>query len=134
VYKTDKAGPYTVEQMLLISVYTWITEKTQNNNKALKISFTFVNHIATCDLVIKCFRGCHNHDFMVVGFISTYANSAILAKVVILNPTQTIMISIGIICLFVCLMVFNVTFNNISVILWQSVLLVEETGGPRENH
>jgi hypothetical protein len=30
-------------------------------------------------------------------------------------------------CLSVCLMVFNATFNNISVILWQSVLLVEET-------
>jgi hypothetical protein len=28
-------------------------------------------------------------------------------------------------------MVFNATFNNISVILWQSVLFVEETG---ENH
>jgi hypothetical protein len=28
-------------------------------------------------------------------------------------------------------MVFNATFNNISVISWQSVLLVEET---RENH
>jgi len=26
----------------------------------------------------------------------------------------------------VCLMVFNVTFNNISVILWRSLLLVEE--------
>jgi hypothetical protein len=25
-------------------------------------------------------------------------------------------------------MVFNATFNNISVISWQSVLLVEETG------
>jgi hypothetical protein len=25
-------------------------------------------------------------------------------------------------------MVFNATFNNISVILWQSILLVEETG------
>ena len=25
-------------------------------------------------------------------------------------------------------MVFNTTFNNISGILWQSVLLVEETG------
>jgi len=25
-------------------------------------------------------------------------------------------------------MVFNTTFNNISVITWQSVLLVEETG------
>ena len=31
-------------------------------------------------------------------------------------------------------MVFNVTFNNMSVISWQSVLLMEETGGPEENH
>ena len=33
--------------------------------------------------------------------------------------------------LFVCLMVFNAGFNNVSVISWRSVLLVEETG---ENH
>ena len=32
------------------------------------------------------------------------------------------------------LMVFNATFNNISAISWGSVLLVEETGGPGENH
>jgi hypothetical protein len=31
-------------------------------------------------------------------------------------------------------MVFNVTFNNISVITWRSVLLVEESGEPGENH
>ena len=33
-------------------------------------------------------------------------------------------------------MVFNATFNNIniSIITWQSVLLVEETGVPGENH
>jgi hypothetical protein len=31
-------------------------------------------------------------------------------------------------------MVFNSTFNNISVISWWSVLLVEETGVPGENH
>ena len=31
-------------------------------------------------------------------------------------------------------MVFNATFNNILVILWQSALLVEETGTPGENH
>ena len=31
-------------------------------------------------------------------------------------------------------MVVNVTFNNISVISWRPVLLVEETGVPRENH
>ena len=29
-------------------------------------------------------------------------------------------------------MVFNVTFNNISVITWRSVLLVEETGVPEK--
>jgi hypothetical protein len=31
-------------------------------------------------------------------------------------------------------MVFNATFNNISVILWQSVLLMEETGVPGDNY
>jgi len=30
-------------------------------------------------------------------------------------------------------MAFNATFNNISVISWRSVLLVEETGVPGEN-
>ena len=30
--------------------------------------------------------------------------------------------------------VFKATFNNISVILWRSFLLVEETGVPGENH
>jgi hypothetical protein len=36
-------------------------------------------------------------------------------------------------CLFVYMIVFNATFNNISVISWWSVLLMEETGGPGEN-
>jgi len=31
-------------------------------------------------------------------------------------------------------MVFNATFNNISVISWRSVLLVEENGVPGENY
>ena len=31
-------------------------------------------------------------------------------------------------------MVFNATFNNISVISWRPVLLVEETGVSGENH
>ena len=34
--------------------------------------------------------------------------------------------------MFVCLMLLNATFNNISVISWRSVLLVEETGGPEK--
>jgi hypothetical protein len=32
------------------------------------------------------------------------------------------------------LVVFNFTFNYISVLSWWSVLLVEETGVPGENH
>ena len=40
--------------------------------------------------------------------------------------------SISIFVLFLYL--FNTTFNNISVISWQSVLLVGETSIPRENH
>ena len=31
-------------------------------------------------------------------------------------------------------MVYSATFNNILVLLWRSVLLVEETGVPGENH
>ena len=30
--------------------------------------------------------------------------------------------------------ILDTVLNNISVISWQSVLLVEETGGPGENH
>ena len=30
--------------------------------------------------------------------------------------------------------VFNATFNNILVLSWRSVVLVEETGVPEENH
>jgi hypothetical protein len=65
----------------------------------------------------KCtfFEGLHCHDRMVVGFTTTYAISA--------YHHQN--------CEF---MVFNTTFNNISVISWWSVLLVEETGVPVENH
>jgi hypothetical protein len=32
------------------------------------------------------------------------------------------------------LLVYSATFNNILVLLWRSVLLVEETGVPGENH
>jgi len=31
-------------------------------------------------------------------------------------------------------MVFNAAFNNVSAISWRSVLFVEETGVPGENH
>jgi hypothetical protein len=65
----------------------------------------FTNHIGRS----KC-RG--RHDRMVVGFTTTYA----------------------IIITGLWIMMFNVNFNNISIISWQSVLSVEETRVPGENH
>jgi len=35
---------------------------------------------------------------------------------------------------YVRFMMLNATFNNISALSWQSVLLVEKTGVPGENH
>ena len=35
---------------------------------------------------------------------------------------------------FIRVMMFNATFNTISVISWRSVLFVEETGVSEENH
>ena len=34
----------------------------------------------------------------------------------------------------IMVMVFNATFSNISVMSWRSILLVEQTGIPGENH
>jgi len=42
-----------------------------------------------------------------------------------------ILLAFGWFCWF---MVLSATFNNISVISWLSVVLVEETGVPGENH
>jgi hypothetical protein len=47
------------------------------------------------------------------------------------NRNSVSIFNIGLVLVF---MVFNATFNNISVISWRSVLLVEETGVPGENH
>jgi hypothetical protein len=49
-----------------------------------------------------------------------------------LDPESDVSIPWG--CFPVWFMVFNATFNNISVMSWQSVLLVEVTGVSRENH
>ena len=58
---------------------------------------------------IDLILGGHDHDYNVEMVISTNIYNMFRVRV----------------------MVFNATFNNISVILWRSVLLVEETG---ENH
>ena len=59
---------------------------------------------------------------------------ALMGYVIIKNCKSYQRMSLSGDCWLVGFMVLNATFNNISVISWQSVLLVEETRGPGENH
>jgi hypothetical protein len=47
---------------------------------------------------------------------------------------KTFMVILQVLFQYWWFMVLNATFNNISVISWQSVLLVDETGVPVDNH
>ena len=68
-------------------------------------------------------------------------NKNIPVKMLIILNVCTLTVHLKLNCQFLfsglgvwCLMVFNATFNNSSVISWWLVLLMEETGVPRENH
>jgi hypothetical protein len=78
--------------------------------------------------------GCCDCDHMVVGFTTIYAISAYHHWCCEFESRSGRGVQHYVIKFVVCLIVFNATFNNISVISWRSVLLVEETGGPGENH
>ena len=61
----------------------------------------------------------------------------VTTNVVSSNPAQvsfTIKLTATISMKYFLKVLFNAIFNNISVILWQSVLLAEETAVPGENH
>jgi hypothetical protein len=61
-------------------------------------------------------------------------NLSLVVKLLIFNVLLVVGGSIGNQLQGVRVMVFNATFNNISVILWWSVLLVEETGADKFYH
>jgi hypothetical protein len=67
-----------------------------------------------------------------IGFIQSVVSEKILISIVFSLGTNVKCRDHRTILLVRWFMVFNATFN-ISVISWQSVLLVEETGKPREN-
>jgi hypothetical protein len=89
-------------------------------------------------------RGRHGHDYMVVRYTTTYAISAYQHWKWPGVQHYVIKLSLGSFIYYyknhiqhsapitkgfeISIMVFNATFNNISVISWRSVLLVEETG------
>ena len=69
---------------------------------------------------------CRVHHFDIYALINLYSGLEPFSLCVMENNSDVF-------CGFT-FMVFNATFNNISAISWLSVLLVEETGGPGENH
>jgi len=68
-------------------------------------------------------------SFFLIFIFSAFTRSTFAPIVKEVNILYVIQVLV-----FVCLMLFNTTFNNISVISLWLVLLVEETGGPVENH
>ena len=51
-----------------------------------------------------------------------------------MDLSSSCIIDLGVMFGLVWFVVFNATFNNISAISWQSVLLVKETGVPEKKH
>jgi hypothetical protein len=80
--------------------------------------------------------------FITITFVSDLQQVCGFLRVLLLPPPIKLTIltfGLGIrtylyIVLFVCLMVLNATFTNISVISWWSVLLVDETEVAGEKH
>ena len=72
-------------------------------------------------------------DGTVGGYMTSIVSTKWLKGNKIFNEQNSFYFKCMFVC-FVCLMVLNATFTNISVISCWSVLLVEETGEPGENH
>jgi hypothetical protein len=114
---------------------------------ALRLGYIHCVHLYISFFFLSLGR--HGRDCMVVWFTTTYAISAyhhwmcllwvrisIRARCTTLcdkvcqffaNFHGDLVVLWQKVCLFVCLMVFNATFNNISVISWWSVLLMDKT-------
>jgi len=100
------------------------------------------------DLNIKIINGKSKMKFVLIGtlIISAYLYKVYLQKILLpkkkikpyllgsLDYDTANVVVIWYVKRVSWAMVFNATFNNISVISWWSVLLVEETGVPGENH
>ena len=75
------------------------------------------------------------YTLYIVCLLSNYALDPLIVIRSDINLLFKMEVDIGFTCISrVRVMVFNATFNNTSAISWWSVLLVEEIGGPGENH
>ena len=94
-------------------------------------------HIKTtasvCSLTRRVFSSFYNITQIVIYIqwpcyctVHVYINICLLISVLLLE--------IQLIRIWIWILVFNITFNNISAISWWPILVVEEAGVPGENH
>jgi hypothetical protein len=105
------------------------------------IELTHWNNSPRVEISLHCFKiifTCSTWVIFLVPyyFISVISSTTVLKSihVHVLHKSAIQYVKSLFTSLFACLMVFNATFNNISVILWRSVLLVKDIRGPGENH
>ena len=123
----------------------WTTAKGSKNvnimNKVYSCGHSHINSlIYICYQWLSPVRLCflipdggevYSIQLYVIKFVSDLQRLGGFSQVTLISSTNTTD-NIDIVCLL--FMVFNATLNNISVISWQSVLLVEETRVLGENH
>ena len=111
---------------------TWTTHYCVKQNTVSTLAFNRTCSTFLCRhaVVISCFT--LHSPFLICKQVHTHIDIAYFCEEKIKIIFQRIFVltidGLG------WFMVFNATFNNILVILWQSVLLVEETGVLGENH
>ena len=118
--------------------YTMVAERTELRNILISDN---IFHKTESTSVLDCFRQCNDNKSCLSISYHGGTHTCFLYSSFNLNKTGKseegwCSYSRGniYVCLFICLIMLNATFNNISVISWRSVLLLEETGVPGENH
>jgi len=81
--------------------------------------------------VAKKNRQSHHSINSYFGLIGQFGEKS---RKIVLESLTTLNILLSYYYTFDVFVVFNTTINNISAILWRSILLMEEIGIPGENH
>jgi hypothetical protein len=116
----------------------WAIKSCTKFCKTSTLRFTFAisaYHHRCCEFESRSGRGVQHY---VIKFVIDLREVVCFLRVLRFPPQSFVKhLLLGFLTMWVCervrVMVFNATFNNISVISWRSVLLVEESGGPGEN-
>jgi hypothetical protein len=124
-YARFKPGSRFLLHSLCRSLHFYIIMPVSNQ----EVEYHRVNLYRCLHFVLSCFKW--GGWVVLLSFIVDVRLSTINVEISFSSSIPCHLNNIGFMLRF---MVFNATFNNISVTSWRSVLLVEETGVPGKNH